>query len=125
MTKDPSESQETAKFLLAEAGRLISENPSAMQVNLIAAASGRVYSFLRPDLTDKEQEALCLRQLWEDKNGQVLWVVCMWNDRTIDMISGSLRKQLLELHPANADARILLRGANGINAVPLGVTVPK
>ena len=109
---------------LAEARRLISENPSAIQINLIVTASGRMYSFPRFDLNTKEQEDLCLRRLREDREPQVLCIVCMWHDFTIDMPAHSLRKQLLELHPANTDARVLLRGEAGINAIPLGVTVP-
>ena len=101
--------------LLHEAKQLLSENPSAIQVNLIAAADGRRYSFFRYDLESEAQEDRCLEQMTADK-AQVQYIICMWEDGSLDMLRYSLRKKLTERYP---DSHLLLRGEHGINAFPL------
>ena len=101
--------------LVLEAKQLLSENPSAIQVNLIAAADGCRYSFFRYDLESDAQEDRCMEQMTADK-AQAQYIICMWEDGSLDMLRYSLRKKLTELYP---DARLLLRGEHGITAFPL------
>lgn len=109
---------------LSKAKSLLSENPSAAQVNLLMTANERIYSFLRRGWDDETQENECLRQLQEAENTQVVSILCMWQDLTIDMPSYALRKKLLAMNAANGETRLLLRGENGINSIPLAQTLP-
>lgn len=108
-------STEAINSILAEARRLISEHSAAVQVNLIASADGRVYSFFRYDLESEEQENRCLEQMEADK-AQARYIVCMWDDGCVDMPRYSLRQKLTERDP---QACLLLRGEHGITAFPL------
>ena len=109
---------------LSKAKSLLSENPSAAQVNLLMTANERIYSFLRRGWDDETQENECLRQLQEDENAQLVFILCMWQDLTIDLPSYALRTKLLAMNAANGETRLLLRGENGINSIPLARTLP-
>lgn len=50
------------------------------------------------------------------KTPKIVGVICLWKNGQLDMISAALREGLLALDPANAEARIVLQGENGLNA---------
>ena len=101
--------------------RAISEHPDAEGVTLVRTAAGEEYLF--PFTGDPDFAEKAARILTEGKNAHIRYLIHVWKDHTLDVPSYGLRKVLMELHPANGKALLMLRGENGFTIFTLGDTM--
>lgn len=100
--------------LLDKVEQLAAESASPQTVAVLTSRSN-LYSFANRDVLsgDTADEDAFVKTLLACGDTGIRYVVCMWNNRELDVPSGHLRRQLEELNPKNQDAGILLSGKNG------------
>ena len=122
--------------LLAEADRLLLEDPFAEEVIMVETAKENRYHCINHEIMDGylSEETAFIEMLQDSGDTTVCYLVAVWNRRTVDCIqcdlypvelpSFHLRQKLLELSPENTHTLILLRGSDGYGYKELGVTMP-
>ena len=105
------------------ARQFLSENPSAMQVNLFVTDRFHVFTYPVTNFDDTGTEDDCLRRMCETQNTRVVLTVTMWKNGQLDVPSYSLQKRLVEIDPQNKDSCILLLTDKGIDVKRLSVAM--
>ena len=98
----------------------IQEAPEAEGITIVQAASGREYRY--HFCTD--QVSAFADMLTGNGDTQILYLVHVWKNHTLDVPSYDLRKALLDLHPENKDALMLLTGAENFIVRSIQSTMP-
>ena len=113
--------------LWEQAGELAASDPSAEQVITMWTAKGHIRGLLNHGVNsgDTAGEEAFIRELAENGDTEISYVVCMWRDHTLDVPSHHLRESLAELNPANPEAKLLLRSGEGFLVKPLRVLTGK
>lgn len=115
--------------LVQKAKELVALHPSADQVIVVETEKSNIYHFanhlhvdgLCLEKSDDEEKFV---QMLLDKGEPVLkYIVCMWNEYSIDVPSMNLRKLLMAASEKNADAMLVLKSVLGLNLKSLGVCV--
>lgn len=103
-------------YLLDEAEKLIRADPSADQVIVVRTAKGSVCHLLNRSIMagDTKEEDAFFTMLIDREETAIQAVVCMWNNRSIDLPSSHFRHRLMELCPDNQNAVVLLQGENAL-----------
>lgn len=113
-------------LLKGHAEALLSANPDTQQVIVLRTIKGNLYSVVNRCIFDGDhrEEDACLRQLRERDDTQVLSILAMGDAHWPEVTSTHFNLGLVELNPENDDARIFLRGREGIMAKRLKVVLP-
>lgn len=110
-------------LILAESTLDSTPKTGMTQALAMQTRSGSTHTFLTP-LEDYEQmEDRLITLLTANRETAISYLVAMWEDRTVDLPSHSLRKKLIALDPANAEALLLLRGEGYWVARAIGSTM--
>ena len=74
---------------------------------------------------DKERvdESLLLKKIKEENDTQISYILCLWQDKNVDICSYSFREKLLALNEKNSDTLIFVTTQDGISAIKLLTTI--
>ena len=100
--------------------RAIREAPEAEGITLVRTVSGREYCCH----FSGDPVPGFVERLVREGDSQVRYLVHVWKDHALDLPSYDLRKALLELHPENKNALMLLTGAENFIVRSLQSTMP-
>ena len=94
------------------------------QVVCLRTAGGRIYSTVIPNAIDEDHvvERELLSKMKDDGNTRITEILCSWGDSP-DFPSYDFREMMLELDPANADAKMLLRDSSFYHIRTVGETM--
>jgi hypothetical protein len=94
------------------------------QVVCLRTAGGRIYSTVIPNAIDEDHvaERELLSKMKDDGNTRITEILCSWGDSP-DFPSYDFREMMIEIDPANADARMLLRGSEFYHTRTVGETM--
>lgn len=108
------------QMYMFSAVQALRKSPEADGITLMKTASGKeyYYHFGIDDLSDLRNGLVYNRDF------RVLYLVHVWSDHTLDVPSYDLRRMLLELHPENQSALMLLSGRENFIIRSLGSTMP-
>lgn len=124
------------QYLLEEAKRLLTENPTAEQVILLQTNSSdglKLYHYycMAPNLLAPEEEDACIRKMQEEGNTWVVNMLCMDNIEVeppcipLNVPCWTIRKKVRNLDPRNDAACVLgwgdFKTPNGVGAKSLYV----
>ena len=101
--------------------RAIADAPDAMGVTLVRTKKGNCYQFPFSPAPDFVPRAV--RTLTESEDPHIRYLIHVWKDHTLDVPAYSLRRALMELHPENRNALLMLAGENGYAILPLEDTM--
>ena len=104
------------EFLIQEVRKYMLEHQAAEQVIVVKTAKGNVRFFANNVLDQKYvEEKEFVRKLVEQDDTVIQYIVCMWNDESLDLPSMNFRKLLLEVNEENKYAEIYL--GNGVKEI--------
>lgn len=94
------------------------------QVVCLRTACGRIYSTVIPNAIDEDHvaERELLSKMKDDGNTRITEILCSWGDSP-DFPSYVFREMMLELDPANIDAKMLLRDSGFYHTRTVGETM--
>lgn len=99
------------EVLVGEAKNEIHLNPDAEQVVVVRTAKKHIRSFVFHSMEEIIQEDnIFVRQLVEQDDAEIEYIVCMWNNYGLEVPSIQLRKCLLDVSAKNEDALMVLHG---------------
>jgi hypothetical protein len=119
LTVNDDEIRNFRRYLMYEAARALTLDPSALQVTLLVLPTGEILLYPIHDLKDEISEDQFFSKLKADGKTHILHVLTMWKNQQIEIPKYSVRKHLLELDEENAGACVLLQGEKGINGFRL------
>lgn len=107
------------QMYMFSAVRAIREAPESEGITLLQTVSGKeyLYHFCADNIFD------VMNALVQNGDTRVLYLIHVWRDHTLDVPSYDLRRMLLELHPENQDALMLLTGRESFTIRSLGSTM--
>ena len=112
--------KKTAMELLSNA----ENSPYTQAIVLLSAAGNKYGSIIKNALSqEKADEASLLRKIKEAKDDEICCVLCMWQDKCIDLPSFAFRELLFTLNPKNSEASLFVMTADGISAIKLSTTL--
>ena len=104
------------EFLIQEVRKYMLEHQAAEQVIVVKTAKGNVRFFANNVLDQKYvEEKEFVRKLVEQDDTVIQYIVCMWNDESLDLPSMNFRKLLLDVNEENKYAEIYL--GNGVKEI--------
>ena len=111
--------------LLQEAVRQVQMDPSADQVIVVKTAKANTYHFAnhRPGESCEDEDRF-VEMLSSQRDAEIRYLVCMWNNYGIEIPSMNFRKKLLAACGKNAEADILLEAEHGLIARKLIWSMP-
>lgn len=115
--------------LVHKAKELVSLNPSADQVIVVKTEKSNIYHFANHLYVDgqldaKSEDEEKFIQMLIDKEEPVLkYIVCIWNEYSIDIPTMNFRKLLMTASEKNADAMLVLQSVPDLILKTLGVCV--
>lgn len=111
--------------LVGEAKNEIRLNSGAEQVVVVRTAKNRIRSYVFHCMDEIVQEDNAfVRQLIEQDDVEIKYIVCMWNNYGLDDLSIQLKKCLLEASPKNAEALMVLQGEYDFAVRTIKSTMP-
>lgn len=112
--------------LLKQVEKIIKHDLSAEQAVAVWTSKGDMFCFANHSIMsgNMEDENNFVRTLAENGNKEIRYVVCMWNDNTLDVPSCHLRDLLIELNPSNLETEILLKNGEGFQVKSLKMLMP-
>ena len=101
------------------------EKDEYTQAIVLFSATANEYGITVKNAMSKEktEEAALLEKLKAASDTEIDYVLCMWQDKNIDIPSYSFREMLCELDKKNAECLIFVMTADGIGAVKLVSTM--
>ena len=101
------------------------EKSQYTQAIVLHSAAGNEYStIIRNALSEeKADEASLLRKIQEAKDDEISFVLCMWQDKCIDIPSFAFRNLLLKLNEKNSESMIFVMTADGVSGIKLSATM--
>ena len=110
-----------------QATKLLSdiEKSEYTQAIILLSTTGNTYSsIIRNALSEgKADEASLLQQIQDAKDDEIHFVLCMWQDKNIDIPSFSFRKSLLNANEKNSESMLFVMTADGVSATKLSTTM--
>ena len=112
--------------LLKQVEKLIKFDLSADQAVAVWTSKDNMFCFANHSIMsgNMEDENNFVRTLAENGDKEIRYVVCMWNDTTLDVPSCHLRDLLIELNPSNLETVILLNNGEGFQVKSLKMLMP-
>ena len=113
--------------LVQKAKELVALHSSADQVIIVKTQKGNVYHFINYLHVDgqfigKSDDEERFVQMLLDKEEPVLkYIVCMWNEYSIDVPSMHFRELLMSISEKNADAMLVLKSMSDLNLKKISV----
>ena len=99
------------EVLVGEAKNEIRLNPDLEQVVVVRTAKNRIRSYVFHSMSEIIQEDNpFVRQLIEQDDVEIKYIVCMWNNYGLEVPSIQLRKSLLNASAKNEDTLMVLQG---------------
>ena len=101
------------------------EKSQYTQVIVLHSAAGNEYSTVVRNALSKEKtdETSLLRKIQEAKDSEIRFVLCMWQDKCIDVPSFSFRNSLLDLNEKNYESVLFVMTADGVSGMKLSATM--
>ncbi|MBR3864819.1 MAG: hypothetical protein IKJ19_06900 [Clostridia bacterium] len=95
------------------------------QAIVLYSTKNNEYGAVINNALDKERvdENLLLKKLKDVNDTQIAYLLCLWQDKNVDICSYAFRKDLLLLNEKNSDTLIFVTTQDGISAIKLSVTV--
>lgn len=112
---------------LADAARIrFCKSPKPEQIVAVQTVTGdRLFldnfSILSGSVADEDA---FVSKLVSQNDTYLAYIVCMWSNGTMDVPSQHLRRLFLAMDAGNADAEVLLNGANCLNMKKLNLLQP-
>ena len=112
--------------LLKQVEKRIKFDLSAEQAVAVWTSKNNMFCFANHSIMSGniEDENHFVKTLAENGDKEVKYVVCMWNDSTLDVPSCHLRDLLIELSPVNLEAEIVLKNGEGFQVKSLKMLMP-
>lgn len=112
--------------LLEQVEKQIRLDVFAEQAVAVWTSKGNLFCFANHGILsgNMEEENHFMKTLAESGDKEICYLVCMWNDNTLDLPSCHLRDLLIELHPSNKEAGILLNSDEGFQVKLLKTLIP-
>ncbi|MDE7239082.1 MAG: hypothetical protein K2N41_05155 [Lachnospiraceae bacterium] len=112
--------------LLKQVEKLIKFDLSADQAVAVWTSKDNMFCFANHSIMsgNMEDENNFVRTFAENGDKEIRYVVCMWNDTTLDVPSCHLRDLLIELNPSNLETEILLNNGEGFQVKSLKMLMP-
>ena len=101
------------------------EKSQYTQAIVLHSVAGNEYStIIRNALSEgKADEASLLRKIQEAKDCEMCFILCMWQDKCIDIPSFAFRKLLLDLNEKNSESTLFVMTADGVSGIKLSATM--
>ncbi len=95
------------------------------QAVVLLSATGNEYSTLIKNALseEKEDETALLERTKNLNDTEIYCVLCMWQDKCIDIPSYSFRKLLCALDPKNTKTLLLVMTADGVCGIKVSTTM--
>ena len=102
-----------------------SEKSQYTQAIVLHSAAGNEYStIIRNALSEeKVDEASLLCKIQEAKDNEICFVLCMWQDKCIDIPSFAFRNLLLNLNEKNSESTLFIMTMDGVSGIKLSATM--
>ena len=97
------------------------ENCKYTQAIVLRSSKGNEYGTVIRNALSKERydEQVLLQKIQDANDSTICFVLCMWQEKCIDVPSYDFRKALLELNEENAEAMIFVMTACGASEIKL------
>lgn len=101
------------------------EKSQYTQAIVLYSAAGNEYSAVIRNALSKEKkdETSLLCKIQEAKDSEICFVLCMWQDKCIDIPSFDFRKLLLDLNENNSESTLFVMTADGVSGIKLSATM--
>ena len=101
------------------------EKSEYTQALVLLSANENTYSSIIKNALSEEKadEASLLQQIQDAKDEKIKFVLCMWQDKSIDIPSFSFRKSLLKANEKNAESMLFVMTTDGVSATKLSATM--
>lgn len=102
-----------------------SEKSQYTQAIVLHSAADNEYStIIRNALSEeKVDEASLLCKIQETKDNEICFVLCMWQDKCIDIPSFAFRNLLLNLNEKNSESTLFIMTMDGVSGIKLSATM--
>ena len=92
---------------------------------VLLSAAGNEYSAIIKNAVSEEKadETSFLRKIMDAKDDEICYVLCMWQDKCIDIPSLAFRKSLFTLNQKNSEALLFVMTADGVSGIKLFTTI--
>ena len=97
--------------LKEKAEQKIEIEQNAVQIIVVRTNKNSIYLFVNYRMGTEETQFI--NSLLEKKDTIITELLCMWNSNELDVPSMNFRKMLMDLHPDNKKAKLLLQGSKG------------
>ncbi len=112
--------KETAIELLSDAEK----SKYTQAIVLYSAAEKEYGTIIRNALSEEIADAASwLRKIQEAKDSEISFVLCMWQDKSIDIPSFAFRNLLLCLNDKNSESTLFVMSAEGVSGIKLSATM--
>ena len=103
-----------------------SKTETASQVIVLFTEKENEYFYLISNAisADASEEEVLLGRLREAEDTDIFRMLCVWQDRSVDLPSLRFRKTCCQINPANKDAGIFVATRDGHSVMRLGNTLP-
>jgi hypothetical protein len=106
-----------AKDMLGEIDETIDGLPAA-QITVLLSANNRIY------IAVNDIDGSICNILKREHDTQIVKLLTLWKDGSVDVPSFDFRKALAQMNAANCDADVILQGQAGYLAKKLAATLP-
>jgi len=95
------------------------------QVIVLYTAKKNKYGVVIKNACTKEKidEISLVERLKASNDTEIFYVLCMWADNCIDIISADFRKMLCGLNPKNSESMLFVMTADGVGAIVMSATM--
>ena len=95
------------------------------QAIVLRSVAGNEYgTIIRNALSEeKADEVSLLRKIQEAEDDEICFVLCMWQDKSIDIPSFAFRNLLLGLTEKNSEATVFVMTTDGVDGIKLSSTM--
>jgi len=95
------------------------------QVVVLLSAMGNEYSTLIKDALSEEKadEADLFERMKNSNDTEICCVLCMWQDKCIDIPSYAFRESLCALNPKNTETLLFVMTADGVSGIKISTTM--
>lgn len=93
---------------------------NAAQVIVVRTNKKNIYLFVNHEISIEEERQF-INSLLEKNDTIITELLCMWNSKELDVPSWNFRTLLIELHPDNKKAKLVLQGNEGYITKELGM----
>ncbi len=112
--------KKTAEAELSEA-----ETGQYTQAVVLLSVTGNEYSTLIKNALseDKADENALFERMKNVNDTEICYVLCMWQDKCIDIPSYAFRELLFSLNPKNMDTLLFVMTADGVSGIKVTTTM--